>query len=70
MTRWIAVLFTVVALVGTGEAYAQEATPGPGVVQVTIIPGGATFFTEGKDAKGPSCGNYDVGAGGAVTFSR
>ena len=70
MTRWIAVLLAVVGLVGTGEAYAQEAAPGPGVVQVTIIPGGATFFTEGKDAKGPSFGNYDLGAGVAVNFNR
>jgi hypothetical protein len=70
MTRWIAVLLTAVGLVGSTEAYAQEATPGPGAVQVTIIPGGATFFTEGKNAKGPSFGNYDLGAGLAVNFNR
>jgi hypothetical protein len=70
MTRWIAVLLTAVGLVGSGEVYAQEATPGPGAVQVTIIPGGATFFTEGKNANGPSFGNYDLGAGLAVNFNR
>jgi len=70
MTRWIAVLLTAVGLVGSGEVYAQEATPGPGAVQVTIIPGGATFFTEGKNASGPSFGNYDLGAGLAVNFNR
>ena len=70
MTRWIAVFLTAVGLVGSGEVYAQEATPGPGAVQVTIIPGGATFFTEGKNASGPSFGNYDLGAGLAVNFNR
>jgi hypothetical protein len=37
---------------------------------VTIIPGGATFFTEGKDTKGPSFGNYNLGAGVTVNFNR
>ena len=70
MTRWIAVLLAVVGLVGTGTAYAQEAAPGPGIVEVTIIPGGGTFFTEGKDTQGPSFGNYDLGAGVTVNFNR
>lgn len=70
MTRWIAVLLAVVGLAGPGTAYAQEAAPGPGVVEVTIIPGGGTFFTEGKDTQGPSFGNYGVGAGVSVNFNR
>ena len=70
MTRWIAVLLTAVGLMGSGEVYAQEATPGPGAVQVTLIPGGATLFTEGKNSQGPSFGNYDLGAGLAVNFNR
>jgi len=40
------------------------------VVELTIIPGGGTFFTEGKDTKGPSFGNYDLGAGLTVNFNR
>ena len=71
MTRWIAVLLAVVGVAGTGQAYAQESSAaGPGPVVVTIIPGGATFFTEGTDAKGPSFGNYDLGGSVAVTFNR
>jgi outer membrane protein with beta-barrel domain len=70
MTRWIAVLLTAVGLVGTGQAYAQDSVPGPGAVVVTIIPGGGTFFTEGKDTNGPSFGNYDLGAGVGVNFNR
>src|SRR5438874_2464415 len=70
MTRWIAILLAVVGLVGTGTAYAQEAAPGPGVVEVTIIPGGGTFFTQGKTTQGPSFGNYGLGAGVSVNFNR
>jgi hypothetical protein len=70
MTRWIAVLLTVVGLAGPGTAYAQEAAPGPGVVEVTIIPGGGTFFTEGKNTQGPSFGDYGLGAGVSVNFNR
>jgi len=70
MTRWIAVLLAAVGLVGTNQAYAQDAVPGPGAVVVTIIPGGGTFFTEGKDTNGPSFGNYDLGAGVEVNFNR
>jgi Outer membrane protein beta-barrel domain len=70
MTRWIAAVLTAVGVVGTGQAYAQDSVPGPGAVVVTIIPGGGTFFTEGKDTNGPSFGNYDVGAGVGVNFNR
>jgi opacity protein-like surface antigen len=68
MTRWIAVLISTVSVIGGSHAYAQEAAPG--TVVLTIIPGGATFFTEGKDSGGPSFANYDVGAGITVNFNR
>ena len=44
MTRLIAVLLAVTGLVGTTQAYAQEVTPGPGRVEVSIIPAGGVFF--------------------------
>ena len=70
MTRWIAVLLAIVGVNAT-QAFAQETGPGPGKVVVTIIPGGATFFTEANDnPNGPSFGNYDLGAGVAVNFNR
>ena len=34
MTRWIAIFLTAMGLVGSGDVYAQEAAPGPGVVQM------------------------------------
>jgi len=71
MKSWIAVLLAVVGVAGASQAYAQEsAAAGPGPVVVTIIPGGATFFTEGKDAHGPSFGNYGLGGAVTVNFNR
>jgi hypothetical protein len=70
MKRWIAVVSVLVGVAGASQAYAQETSPGPGTVVITIIPGGATFFTEGKDTKGPSFGNYGLGAGVEVNFNR
>jgi len=68
MNRWFAAL-GLVAL-ASAPAFAQESSPGPGTVVVTVIPGGATFFTEGKDTKGPSFGNYGLGGSVEVNFNR
>jgi hypothetical protein len=67
-----AIFALAIALIGAGHASAQtrESSAGPGVVEATIIPGGATFFTEGKDTRGPSFGNYDIGGSVTVNFSR
>ena len=71
MTRVIAVLVAAASVFGASQAYAQESNAaGPGPVVVTIIPGGATFFTEGKDTNGPSFGNYDLGGAVTVNFNR
>lgn len=70
MTRWIAAVLAVVGLVGTSQAFAQDTVPGPGAVVVTVIPGGGTFFTEGKILKGPSFGSYDLGAAVEINFNR
>ena len=70
MKRWIAVLATAFAVTSASQVYAQEAAAGPGTVVVTIIPGGATFFTEGKNSNGPSFGNYGLGGAVAVNFNR
>lgn len=68
MTRWFAVLLTVVAVSGATNTFAQDAPSSPGAVVVTIIPGGATFFTEASDnPQAPSFGNYELG--GAVTVN-
>jgi hypothetical protein len=71
MTRFIAVLVAVASLASASAVYAQESgAAGAGPVVVTIIPGGATFFTEGTDQKGPSFGNYGLGGAVAVNFNR
>src|SRR5262245_47280611 len=73
MTRWLAVTVAVIGVIGLAgarQAHAQELAPGSGAVVVTIIPGGATFFTEGKETKGPSFGNYGLGGSVEVNFNR
>jgi hypothetical protein len=70
MTRLIAAIVAAAGIFSGSYASAQESTPGPGSVVVTVIPGGATFFTEGKETQGPSFGNYDLGAGVAVHVNR
>ena len=71
MTRFIAILLTVAAIGAATPVFAQEAAPGPGKVVITIIPAGATFFTEAEDnPRGPSFGNYELGGSVAVNFNR
>jgi hypothetical protein len=71
MTRWVAVMLAVVGMSGTANLVrAQEAGQAPGTVVVTVIPGGATYFTEGKDASGPGFGNYGLGGSVGVNFNQ
>ncbi len=71
MNRFIAAFLTVAAVGAAAPVFAQDAAPGPGKVVITIIPGGATFFTEAKDdPRGPSFGNYGLGGSVAVNFNR
>lgn len=71
MTRLIATALTVAAIGAATPAFAQDAAPGPGRVVVTIIPGGATFFTDADDnPRGPGFGNYELGGSVAVNFNR
>jgi hypothetical protein len=59
----------VIGAASEARAQSQESAAGPGTLDVTIIPGGATFFTEG-DTQGPSFGNYDLGAAVGMNFNR
>src|SRR6476620_875544 len=70
MKRLIAVVLAVTGIVGTARAYAQEVHPGPGRVEINIVPAGGVFFTEDKDTNEPSFGNYDLGGSVAVNFNR
>ena len=72
MSRWFAAL-ALITVIGVDRAQAQtpqESTPGPGTFEVTIFPGGATFFTEASDSNSPSFGNYDLGGSATVNFNR
>ena len=65
MKRQLAAVIATFTILGSGHAFAQESAPGPGTVEVTVIPGGGTFFTSGD--KGPSFGSYNLG--GALTYN-
>ena len=64
----IAGLFVVASLVAAGHVSAQEIAPAPGRLEVSLIPGGGTWFLDNDDA--PGFGNYDAGAAAAYNFSR
>jgi Outer membrane protein beta-barrel domain len=71
IARWIAGVVMVIGLALASPVHAQETSaPGPGTVAVTIIPGGATFFTESSNTNGPSFGNYGLGGAVQVNFNR
>jgi len=69
MTRWFAAVAVVAAVAGSGPAYAQESST-QGAVVVTVIPAGGTFFTQGKDTREPSFGNYGLGGAVEVRLNR
>jgi hypothetical protein len=65
MKRSFALVVATVAILWTHPASAQETAPGPGTLEVTVIPGGGTFFTSKNSA--PTFGNYTYG--GTVTYN-
>lgn len=68
MKRGIVLLVVTLSLLGAGRAFAQTERPGPGVLEIALIPGGATFFTE--QGASPSFGNYTVGGALAYNINR
>ncbi|HEV3059025.1 MAG TPA: outer membrane beta-barrel protein [Vicinamibacterales bacterium] len=64
MTRGIAILLAGWSIIGAGQALAQESIT-PGTVEVTLIPGGGTFYTSSNN--GPSFRSYTLG--GALTYN-
>jgi hypothetical protein len=62
MTRRIGIVLGALLFLAAGRAQAQQT---PGTVEITVIPGGGTFFTSSDTAS--SFGNYNVG--GALTYN-
>jgi hypothetical protein len=65
MIRSTAVVIAVLSIGGVSQVSAQESSPGPGTVEITVIPGGAMYFTNADRAA--SFGNYTLG--GALTYN-
>lgn len=68
MSGRLAALVVIGTLVAVGGAFAQESTPGPGLVEATYIPAGAAYFTSKGDS--PSFGNYGFGTAVTINFTR
>jgi hypothetical protein len=67
MKSWIALFIAALALIAA-PSYAQENGAGPGTVELTVIPGGGTFFINGNSES--RFRNYDVGGSLAVNLNR
>ena len=65
MIRTIGIYLGVFLLMGGAQAVAQEVTPGPGTLEVTVIPAGGTFYT--SQGSSPKFGNFTYG--GALTYN-
>jgi hypothetical protein len=70
MKQWMAVMVGVVGLAAAAPVSAQESHLNAGAVVVTVVPASGTFFTQGKDTKAPSFGNYGAGAAADVRVNR
>jgi hypothetical protein len=68
MRRWLASVIVLSSVAAAGIANAQETAPGPGTVEVSVIPGGATFVRSKNSA--PDFRSYDAGGALAYNFSR
>ena len=64
MKKLIAAFAAVLSLIGA-RTFAQEAGPGPGTLEVTLIPGGGMFFVDSSRESGFL--NYSLG--GAATYN-
>jgi len=69
MTRRIGSWIAAIALALTATpSFAQGVAPGPGRLEVTVIPAGTTFFT--SQGANPDFGNYTYGGALAVNFTH
>ena len=69
MKSWRTFVIAAAAVAAVAApAYAQEHGPGPGTVELTIIPGGGLFFASG--ASESKFRNYDVGGALAVNLNK
>ncbi len=65
MIRNVGVWLGALVLLAAAPVFAQDGRPGPGKVEVTLIPAGGTFFT--SKGSNPEFGNYTYG--GALTLN-
>ncbi|MEQ1573247.1 MAG: hypothetical protein ABL993_03285 [Vicinamibacterales bacterium] len=69
MFRNVVMVLVSSLAIGAGPALAQE-TAGPGKVELSVIPGGAVYFSQSDATKEASFFNYDLGGALTVNFRR
>ncbi len=67
MRKGLVLGLVLASFVAIGPVHAQEGPAGAGRAEITLIPAGASFFTENREASAPSFGNYQLGGG--VTYN-
>jgi hypothetical protein len=60
MTRRLATLLVAVSVVSAANASAQESAQRRATIDVSVIPGGGTFFLDGSETAETSFTNYDL----------
>ena len=70
MNKWVLLPFVMLSIVATDRAFAQEAPAGPGLLEITLIPGGGAVFLESTEASAPSFGSYQLGGAVAYNINR
>ena len=70
MTRRLATLLVAVSVVSAANAWAQESAPRQAAIEVSVIPGGATFFLDGSETAETSFTNYDLGGVLTINLNR
>jgi hypothetical protein len=68
MNRGLATLVVGLSVLSAPRVFAQDDRQGPAQLEIAVIPGGGTLFTE--KGTGPSFGNYDLGGSVTYNFNR
>lgn len=70
MTRKLATLLAALSVVSAANAMAQESAERQATIEVSVIPGGGTFFLDGSETAETSFTNYDLGGVLTINLNR
>ena len=70
MTRRLATLLVAASVVSAADASAQESAQRQATIEVSVIPGGGTFFRDGGETAETSFTNYDLSGVLTINLNR